>query len=137
MKNNLPTEVLVNILEFDGRFKYENGGFRGIIAKNDPRYIIVENLTSYMSCELQDSVQPYTNKDRWMVVIALSRNKTKIQNHPTVNPTIGLTIFSNWRYPGEWSHLWFNYENEFVRCSELPVRFGDKCYVTQPRGKNI
>ena len=136
MNSNLPIEVLVNILEFDGRFRYENRGFRGIIAKNDPRYTIVENLTTYMSCELRDSVHPYTNKDRWMVVIALSRNKTKIPDQNIVKPTIGLTIFSNWRYPGEWSHVWYNYENDFVRCSDLPITTYDECHVTQPGRKN-
>ena len=136
MNSNLPIEVLVIILEFDGRFRYENRGFRGIIAKNDPRYTIVENLTTYMSCELRDAVHPYANKDRWMVVIALSRNKANTPNHNTVKPTIGLTIFSNCRYPGEWSHVWFNYENDFVRCSELPITNYDNCEVTQPGRKN-
>jgi len=116
---NLPNDVLRNILEFDGRFKYENGIYRGIIAKNDSRYSIVDELIKYIHNELQDIVHPYTNKDRWMVTISLTRDKKK--KYP-----IGITIFSNWRYPGEWCHIWINYSTYFTSCGDLPIEFGDE-----------
>ena len=124
--NNLSKDILVHILEYDGRFKYENGKFQSIIAKNDPRYDVVEKVTSHLTRELSDIADIFTNKDRWMVVINLSRNR---QN----SNQIGLSVFSNWREPDEWCHVWYNHSNYFIRCVDLPLQHGDNCYVTQPK----
>ena len=141
VKIDLPVEVLKHILEFDGRFIFQNNKFRSIIAKNDYRYSILEELTRYWTMELREMVHPYTDKKRWMVVICLSRRKTN-KNVPypcNGDLSIGLTIFSNWRYPGEWTHLWFNNtepicedfiytknEQKFIRETQMPCVVGDQ-----------
>jgi len=42
----IPTELLDEILQYDGRIKYKNGKFINIIHKNDERYNIIKPIVN-------------------------------------------------------------------------------------------
>ena len=56
---NTPLDVLIQILEYDGRIKYKKGEFINIIHKKDERYSVLQHLTSFKPVYLyeQDNFQ--------------------------------------------------------------------------------
>jgi hypothetical protein len=41
---NLPKDILIQVLDYDGRIKYKNGKYVNIIHKNDNRYELIKPL---------------------------------------------------------------------------------------------
>ena len=136
---NLSNDILKNILDFDGRFKFVNNKFIGVIHQDDYRYKMVERIINFWKSELNDCVHPYSDKSRWMVVIAPPTPLSYSDNLP-----IGINIFMNWRYPGEWRHEWCNFsklhseshikgKDRFVRFVNMPKKPGDEFIIVKSR----
>ena len=135
----LSNDILKNILDFDGRFKFIDNKFVGIIHKDDYRYKIVNRIINFWKSELKDCVHPYTDKTRWMVVIA---PPTPLSYEHTL--PIGLNIYSNWRFPGERRHEWYNYsffnsqsyrdgKDKFVRFVNMPKYVNDNAIIIKSK----
>ena len=64
---NTPLDVLIQILEYNGRIKYKKGEFINIIHKKDERYSVLQKLSSFKPVFLYEEHEELGKKPLWYV----------------------------------------------------------------------